>query len=169
MLRSFIIPRQSLPRLSSPLSNKSHVGCYRYLLWEKKIRLFLCLCGAVGKSFRTCTRRNKTFPPSTSLPVMGEIAGVNTASLDGYFHRSKTRARWAEGFHDEPNGHVFDMEMDGLRQVVPCPWLAIWWMDRPLEFAKSQRAVENREQWRKLVVKSSVVLQRPSWLSDWWW
>ena len=31
-----------------------------------------------------------------------------------------------------------------------------------LEFAKSQRAVENREKWGKLVVKSSVVPQRPS-------
>ena len=30
-----------------------------------------------------------------------------------------------------------------------------------LEFAKSQRAVENREKWRKLVVKSFVVPQRP--------
>ena len=30
-----------------------------------------------------------------------------------------------------------------------------------LEFARSQRAVENREKWRKLVVKSSVVPQRP--------
>ena len=29
-----------------------------------------------------------------------------------------------------------------------------------LEFAKSQRAVENREKWRKLVAKSSVVPQR---------
>ena len=28
-----------------------------------------------------------------------------------------------------------------------------------MEFAKSQRAVENREEWRKLVVKSSVVPQ----------
>ena len=28
-----------------------------------------------------------------------------------------------------------------------------------LEFAKSQRAVENREKWKKLVVKSSVVPQ----------
>ena len=28
-----------------------------------------------------------------------------------------------------------------------------------LEFAKSQRAVENREKWRKLIVKSSVVPQ----------
>ena len=31
-----------------------------------------------------------------------------------------------------------------------------------LEFARSQRAVENRERWRKLVAKSSVVPQRPS-------
>ena len=30
-----------------------------------------------------------------------------------------------------------------------------------LEFAKSKRAVENREKWRKLVAKSSVVPQRP--------
>ena len=35
-----------------------------------------------------------------------------------------------------------------------------------LEFAKSKRAVENREKWRKLVVKSSVVPKRPSWLRD---
>ena len=39
-----------------------------------------------------------------------------------------------------------------------------------LEFAKSRRAVENREKWRKLVPKSSVVPQQPSWLRDkWWW
>ena len=35
-----------------------------------------------------------------------------------------------------------------------------------LEFCKSQRAVENREKWRKLVAKSSVVPQRPSRLRD---
>ena len=35
-----------------------------------------------------------------------------------------------------------------------------------LEFAKSQRAVENREKWRKLVVKSPVVPQQPSPLRD---
>ena len=35
-----------------------------------------------------------------------------------------------------------------------------------LEFSKSQKAVENREKWRKLVVKSSVLPQRPSWLRD---
>ena len=34
-----------------------------------------------------------------------------------------------------------------------------------LEFAKSQRAVENREKWRKLVVASSVIQQSP-WLRD---
>ena len=35
-----------------------------------------------------------------------------------------------------------------------------------LEIAKSQRAVENRETWRKLVAKSSVVPQRPSRLRN---
>ena len=35
-----------------------------------------------------------------------------------------------------------------------------------LEFGKSQRAVENREKWRKLAAKSSVVPQRPSRLRD---
>ena len=38
-------------------------------------------------------------------------------------------------------------------------------MDR-LEFTKSLTAVENREKWRKLVVRSSVVPQRPSRFRD---
>ena len=37
-----------------------------------------------------------------------------------------------------------------------------------LELAKSQRAVENREEWRKLVMNSSVVHQQPSQLRDRW-
>ena len=36
-----------------------------------------------------------------------------------------------------------------------------------LEFGKSQRAVENRGKWRKLVAKSSMVPQQPSRLRDW--
>ena len=35
-----------------------------------------------------------------------------------------------------------------------------------LEFAKSHRAVENKEKWRKLVAKSSVVPQQTSRLRD---
>ena len=35
-----------------------------------------------------------------------------------------------------------------------------------LEFTKSQRAVETREKWKKLDVKSSEVPQRPSRLGD---
>ena len=35
-----------------------------------------------------------------------------------------------------------------------------------LQFVKSQRAVENREKWRKLVAQSSVVSQRPSRLRN---
>ena len=57
---------------------------------------------------------------STSLPVMGGIAGVNTASLSVHLHSSKKRARWAEGFHDDLNGHMFDLERDGPCQVVLC-------------------------------------------------
>ena len=38
-------------------------------------------------------------------------------------------------------------------------------MDRP-EFSRSQSAVENREKWRKLVAKSSVVPQQPSRFKD---
>ena len=38
------------------------------------------------------------------------------------------------------------------------------WTD--LEFAKSQRAVGNRKKWRKLVIKFSVVPQRPQRLRD---
>ena len=37
-----------------------------------------------------------------------------------------------------------------------------------VEFARSQRAVGNREKWRKLVAKSSVVPKRPSRLRDSW-
>ena len=35
-----------------------------------------------------------------------------------------------------------------------------------LEFAKSQTAVENREKWRELVMKSSMVPQRPLLVRD---
>ena len=65
----------------------------------------------------------KTLLPSMSLPVMGEIAGVNTASLGRYLHSTNIRARWAKGFHDELIGHMFNLERDGLRQVVLCPRL----------------------------------------------
>ena len=37
---------------------------------------------------------------------------------------------------------------------------------KSLEFGRSQRAVENRGKWRKLIAKSSVVPQRPSRLRD---
>ena len=71
----------------------------------------------------TCTGRNKTLLPSTSLPVMGKIAGVNTALLGRYANTKNKRVRWAEGFHSELYGHMFDLERDGLHQVVLCPRL----------------------------------------------
>ena len=36
-----------------------------------------------GQVLWTSMGRNKTLPPSTSPPFVGEIAGVNTAPLDG--------------------------------------------------------------------------------------
>ena len=54
---------------------------------------------------------------------MGEITGVNTASRDIFIVRRK--GRWVKVFHDELNGHEFDRERDGLRQVVLCPLLTI--------------------------------------------
>ena len=60
----------------------------------------------------------KMFLPSTSLLVIGEIAGVTMASLGVYLQCTKAWARWVEGFNDELNGHVFDLERDGLCQVV---------------------------------------------------
>ena len=40
------------------------------------------------------------------------------------------------------------------------------WEWTGLEFGRSQREVENRGKWRKLVAKSSVMPQRPSQLDD---
>ena len=54
-----------------------------------------------------------------SPSCMSEIAGVNTASLGGYLHSTKTRA------YDELKRHVFDLERDGLRQVVLSPRLTM--------------------------------------------
>ena len=43
-------------------------------------------------------------------------------------------------------------------------WEDMYWTG--MEFAKSKRAVENREKWRQLVVKLPVVPQRPLWLRN---
>ena len=49
--------------------------------------------GGSGQVLLICTGMNKTLPLSTSLPVMDEIAGVNTASLGGYLHGSKKKGQ----------------------------------------------------------------------------
>ena len=56
-----------------------------------------------------------------------------------------------KGHGDNGGGHVGYRQHQGI--------------DRP-GVRKSQRAVENREKWRKLVAKSSVVPHRPSRLRD---
>ena len=69
-----------------------------HLISQSPRTFHLYLSMSSGQVLGTCKRRNKALPPSASLPVMDEIAGVNTASLGGNLHSSKKRARWAEGF-----------------------------------------------------------------------
>ena len=38
-----------------------------------------------------------------------------------------------------------------------------------LDFSDTQRAADERQRWRQLVARSSVVPQRHSGLRDWWW
>ena len=136
----------------------SHVCAESRFVSSHNCDMFLFLSSQSCEQVLWTYTGRKMLPPSTSLPVMGEIAGVNTASLGGYLHISKTRAGWAEGFDDELNSHLFDLERDGLRQVVPCPRLTIRWKQATIPYRISQ--------WRKLVVKSAVVPQRPSRLRD---
>ena len=84
--------------------------------------------------FLTCTVRNKTLLPSTSLPGMGEVAGFNAASLGRCPHRSKTgqtggrvprrtqlpRVRPGEGW--TPSGCTSPMshlEMTTRERIIP--------------------------------------------------
>ena len=79
--------------------------------------------GVVGRSFgpvREGVRRS--LPPLVSQ-LWVKYKSVSAASLGGYLLSLKTGTRWAEGFHDGLNGHVFDLERDELRQVVPGLWL----------------------------------------------
>ena len=125
-----------------------------------------------GQVLLTCMGRNKTLLPSTSLSVMG-----------GYLHSSMTRARWAEGFHDELNGHMFDLERDGLCQVVPCLWLSIWWKQATIPYRISRRLGQNkdctkpshRRPWRtgknggNWLWNHLWCPEDPCGLRDWWW
>ena len=66
--------------------------CEKYLQHQQDLyHVYIDIKGS-GRVLWTYSGR-KTLPPSTSLPVMGEIAGVNTALLGGYFHNTKTRDR----------------------------------------------------------------------------
>ena len=72
------------------------------------------------------------------LPSYGLAKTISQGTVKGGRRQGRQRKRWE----------------DNIRE-----WTG-------LEFAKSQRAVENRESWRKLVVKSYVVSQRLSRLRD---
>ena len=89
-----------------------------------------------------CTGRNKTLPPSTSISVIGEKDGVSTASLGECLHSSKSRARWAEGFNEELNGHVFDLESADISldvsHVMVSVSQAFGFMNLPIDLVNRQ-------------------------------
>ena len=63
----------------------------------------------VSQAWNPVQEGRHSHPPRVFLDFMGETAGVHMASLGVYLHRTKKRARWAEGFHNELNGHMFDL------------------------------------------------------------
>ena len=75
-------------------------------------------------------------------------------TMKGGRRQSGQRKRWEDNIREWTSRRQRKRWEDNIRE-----WTG-------LEFAKPQRAVENREKWRKVVAKSSVVPQRPSWLRD---
>ena len=88
--------------------------------------------------------------PHENLAIAGTQTAVVCSSLPFIRSGQNHLARHSEGGRRQ--GRQRKRWDDNIRE-----WTG-------LEFAKSQRAVENRGKWRKLVAKSSVVPQRPSWL-----
>ena len=74
--------------------------------------------------------------------LVSRLSGLAKTILQGKVKRGRRQGRQRKGWEDNTR------EWTGL------------------EFTKSQRAVENREKWRKLVAKLYVVSQRPSRLRD---
>ena len=112
---------------STPLSFKGFPRVIVFSTFSVSLSLSLSLLKSTLPGYshrrfgRTMCDRIRHNTSQLYLTVHMLKAGVSTPPLGVYLHRLKTRARWAEGFHNEIIGHVFDPERDGLRQVVPCP------------------------------------------------
>ena len=74
--------------------------------------------------------------------LVSRLSGLAKTILQGKVKRGRRQGRQRKGWEDN------------IRKCTG------------LEFAKSQRGVENREKWRKRVANSSVVTQRPLRLRD---
>ena len=92
-----------------------------------------------------CAKIQQAVVPHKDLTIIKrhKLHGMNMSPVDQVWPILSCKAQW-QGEEDKAEG-----KRDGktIRE-----WTG-------LEFARSQRAKENREKWRKLVVKSSVVPQ----------
>ena len=79
-------------------------------------------------------------------------------------HRTTVKSTYMKGLNSPERHNVNHVShSSGLAKTMLQEDIREW---TGLEFTKSQKAVENREKWRKLVAKSSVVPQQPSQLRD---
>ena len=109
---------------------------YKYHVANKKVRAKIQQAMGPRKDLLTIVKRRKLHWYSQVSRSSGLAKTILQGTVKGGRRQGRQRKRWE----------------DNIRAS--------------LEFAKSQRVVENREKWRKLVAKSSVVPQRPSRLTD---
>ena len=114
-----------------------HISCKDYVINEE---VHAKIQQAIGphEDLLTIVKRRKLQWYGHVSRSSGQAKTILQGTVKGGRRRGRQRKRWEDNIKD---------------------WTG-------LEFGKSQRAVENREKWRKLVAKSSVVPERPSRLRD---
>ena len=120
--------------------------CYRNILrisykdhvTNEEVRAKIQQAIGPNEDFLTIVKRRKLQLYGHVSRSLGLAKAILQGTVKGGRRRGRQRKRWE----------------DNIRE-----WTG-------LEFGMSQRAVENKEKWRKLVAKSSLVPQRPSRLRD---
>ena len=116
---------------------KAHIS-YKDHVTNEEVRAKIQQAIGPHEDFLTIVKRHKLQWYDYVSRSSGLAKTILQGTVKGGRRQGRQRKRWEDNIRD-------------------CPGL---------EFGKSQRAVENRERWRKLVSKSSVVPQRPSRLRD---
>ena len=171
------------PSVSTVVTDTSHAGCHSLpSLISSPYSLQAFHCTEMYTRAATLPHLTRSLLWTVAIfctmqPTIPWSCLPNSSSMClVFFPLSLCLASWfwpdlMKGRHVHTTAVCVSVPWSGSLHVVRLPagsWHIREWTG--LECAKSQRAVENREIWRKLVAKSSVVPQRPLWLRDrWWW